>query len=285
MHTSKIEWVLNPDNKTLGKIWNPITGCLNHTDGMCKGGGFPCYAYRLAHGRLKERYLANKNIAPTSLPYNISTMLADNDPFYPRFWEDRLEELITRNEYLDGNVPIPTKPRGIFVCDMADLFGIGVPEEWTKRVLDAIDFNKYHDRFYLLTKQPQNLIKFSPFPDNCWVGVTACNEAMWAEALWQLSKIQASIKYISIEPFLKRIPQYAGGIKNCGIDWLIIGSQTKPNVYPRIEWVKEIVEAANKTGIPVFLKDNLWPLFDGSHYAVPMWAFGKDSRLRQEMPK
>ncbi|GAI89421.1 unnamed protein product, partial [marine sediment metagenome] len=62
MHRSKIEWVLNPDNKTLGWVWNPMTGCRNHVNGLCKGGGFPCYAYRLANGRLKESYLANDNV-------------------------------------------------------------------------------------------------------------------------------------------------------------------------------------------------------------------------------
>ena len=39
----------------------------------------------------------------------------------------------------------------------------------------------------------------------------------------------------------------------------------------KIEWVQEIVKAADKAGIPVFQKDNLAPLL------------GKDN-LRQEMP-
>lgn len=61
MQKTNIEWVLNPDG-TQGYTWNPITGCLNHTDG-CKGGNFPCYAYKIANGRAKQRYLANKNTA------------------------------------------------------------------------------------------------------------------------------------------------------------------------------------------------------------------------------
>jgi hypothetical protein len=105
------------------------------------------------------------------------------------------------------------------------------------------------------------------------------------------------------------------------IDWLIIGACTgssldmtytkyrleNPSEYrtleimpygkkwtlqPRIKWVREIVEAADKAGIPVFLKDNLNPLFKGSptEDIVAMGFAMKHKtnlsawQLRQEMP-
>jgi len=55
------------------------------------------------------------------------------------------------------------------------------------------------------------------------------------------------------------------------VNWLIIGAQTKPTVYPQIEWVDEITEACRRAGIPYFLKDNLRPLLGDN--------------LVQEMPK
>ena len=64
-------------------------------------------------------------------------------------------------------------------------------------------------------------------------------------------------------------------LEEAGISWLIIGAQTKPTVYPKIEWVGEIVEAADKVGVKVFLKDNLRPLLIDD----------KGYKLRQEMPK
>lgn len=96
-------------------------------------------------------------------------------------------------------------------------------------------------------------------------------------------------------------------LQEAGINWLIIGACTgtmkellplhHETGLPLIKWqgnrwilsppmgaVEEIVRAADKAGIPVFLKNNLWPLFNGSKYAVPLWAFGKDSKLRQEIP-
>ena len=66
------------------------------------------------------------------------------------------------------------------------------------------------------------------------------------------------------------------------IDWVIIGAQTKPTKFPEISWVTEIVEAADKAGIPVFLKDNLKPLLTG--YLGYELCWDKKGDYRQEMP-
>jgi hypothetical protein len=65
---------------------------------------------------------------------------------------------------------------------------------------------------------------------------------------------------------------------------------------PKIEWIEEIVLAADMAGIPVFLKDNLQKLFiqnidikGNGGYFLPEWArhITSDGRgvLRQEFPK
>ena len=251
MNKTLIEWVKNPDG-TQGYTWNPVTGCLNHTpEGLCLGGLFPCYAYKLANGRLRKRYLANPNIAPfeaMGLSQVSGTIYRRKDPFYPRFWEERLDDLRT------WTPAYMMPPRGIFVCDMGELFGDWIPREWQERIFDVIKQCSQH-RFYLLTKQPQNLAKWSPFPQNCYVGVTATDNQMFNYALAHLSEVEASTKFISLEPLLSRIEPV--GIGSSIIDWLIIGAQTKPYKPPKIEWVEEIVRAADKAGIPIFLKDNL----------------------------
>uniref|UniRef100_A0A6M3JKS4 DUF5131 family protein n=1 Tax=viral metagenome TaxID=1070528 RepID=A0A6M3JKS4_9ZZZZ len=251
MKETQIEWAKNPDG-TQGYTWNPITGCLN--------GCSYCYARRLANTRLRERYMANKNW-DTKTPDGYEGY-PNLDPFYPRFWPERLE-------------PGRKMPRnaGVFVCDMSDLFGIGVPYHWTKAVIDFI-LLRPDCRFYLLTKQPQNLLKFSPFPDNCWVGVSATNSDMFETAFRTLMRITARVKYVSFEPLLDwtRTEGLINPIKH--LDWLIIGAQTKPYKPPQIEWVEEIKLAADKAGIPVFMKDNLKTLFQG-----------KNLTLRQAMPK
>lgn len=196
MNKTNIEWVKNPDGSQ-GYTWNPITGCLNHNNGMCKGGNFPCYAYRLAHGRLRKLYSQlNGNFVPRELEQK-----ARNDPFYPRFWPERLN---IRRKYEYGDCRNHIKPRGIFCCDMSDLFGMGIPETWTRHILHEIRENPV-DRFYLLTKQPQNLIKFSPFPDNVYLGVTVCNQEMFDRAVYYLKMVDAKVKFLSMEPLLDRI--------------------------------------------------------------------------------
>ena len=261
MNKTPIGWAKNPDG-TQGYSWNPITGCLNGCE--------YCYARRLANTRLKERYLANRQV---SLDKGINLLCFDlrfATPFYPRFWQEKLFQ-----PYVKG------RAKGIFVCDMSDLFGIGVPEEWTKMVMNTIKECPQH-RFYLLTKQPQNLIKWSPFPDNCWVGVSATNWLMFSDALGELTHIKAKVKYISFEPLLEqiRLDELQKLLFQKGnLDWVIIGAQTKPTIMPKIEWVKEIVEACDNANIPVFLKNNL------NSENLPGNAFDEAGLVRREMPK
>ena len=283
MHDSKIEWVLNPDNKTLGKIWNPITGCRNGCE--------YCYARRLANTRLKERYLANTNYAPPPKEMVLPNLgFYQQDSFYPRFWPERLKDFDALFAINEPNFlkRLPKKPRGIFVCDMSDLFGIGIPKKWTRSVLEVIEGASYH-RFYILTKQAQNLPPWSPFPDNCWVGVSATDTLMMVNALNELYKIEAKIKFLSLEPLLEwNVEAYVmqKNLEAQQLDWVIIGAQTKPTVMPKIEWVREIVEAVDRAGVKVFLKDNLMPLCQYEHAIKydALWQYDDKSQLRQEMP-
>jgi len=296
MNRTSIEWVRNPDG-TQGYTWNPITGCLNGCD--------YCYARKLAHGRLKERYLANWNVSPPDLiPYGMKYIAPSHNPFYPRFWPERIpKDRYVTFKQIDR---VRENPKGIFVCDMGELFGDWVPEAWQEQVFRVIRFNPWH-RFYLLTKQPQNLIKWSPFPPNAWVGVTATNQDMYDAAVYYLNRIEAKIKFISLEPLLHHVhlPNYKD------VDWPIIGALTgtkyrlleisqqwniqninqgltlmpygnKWTLQPPIEWVEEIVRAADKAGIPVFLKDNLMPLIIDQP-RVPSWS-SDNKGLRQELP-
>jgi len=175
--------------------------------------------------------------------------------FEPTFYPDALDSPLHLR-----------KPSLIGVGWVGDVVGYGL--DCKGKIYATIEQCHWHT-FLFLTKNPQNLAKWSPFPDNCWVGVTATNYAMAANARKYLGEIKAPIKFLSLEPLLSPITDKNGlpfrferGMSD--IDWVIIGAQTKPTVYPRIEWVREIVEAADKAGVPVFLKDNLRSLIDAN---------------------
>jgi protein gp37 len=300
---TSIEWVKNPDG-TQGITVNSKTGCRNHDDGLCKGGRFPCYAYRLAHERLKSVYLANPNTIASQIindtPLNTmqKQVKAELDPFYPRFWQDRL-----------ATVRQISKPTGIFLDDMSDWMGEYWPREWTEMELQLMRDCPQH-RFYTLTKQPQQLPQWSPFPENCWVGVTATNGRMVDDAGYWLERIDAKVKYLSLEPLLEPIQVYFG---KPGISWLIIGACTgtreeifrlcnvcdgytelvpksgvKWSAQPKLEWLSEIVHAADKAGVLVFLKNNLNPLIHedaiSGQYALDTGLLTWEGKLRQEVP-
>ena len=95
-------------------------------------------------------------------------------------------------------------PSRVFVGSTMELFGDWIREEWMVNILSFCKAYPQHT-FIFLTKQPQNLIKFSPFPSNVWLGVSATNQQQFDEAVKYLKEVEATVKFISFEPLLERI--------------------------------------------------------------------------------
>ncbi len=232
--TSKIEWLRSTDGRP-GYTINPVKGLCPVACSDNQGKEY-CYARRMY-----KRFKWNPEI------------------LYDALWWDIIEHI--------------KKPARIFIGSTMELFGDWVKWEWQRYIIQKCESYPQHT-FIFLTKQPQNLAKFSPFPENCWVGVSATDYKMFAYGLEALAGISAKVKFISIEPMLERlnIPIQEEVLKNCGISWIIIGAQTpySPKTAPKLSWVKEIVESADKAGISVFEKNSLIPLLG--------------TNLRQEFP-
>ena len=175
------------------------------------------------------------------------------------------------------------KPSRIFVGSTMELFHDSLSKQYLKWIFEVpLEFPQH--TFIFLTKQPQNLLRWSPFPDNCYVGVTATDYWKYVDACNYLSRIEASVKFLSLEPLLSWDKEPSYFFESGGVSWLIIGAQTKPTVLPRIEWVQEIVQAADKAGIRVFLKDNLKPVLN--YPFTNPWAYAPNHwDIRQEMPE
>jgi protein gp37 len=198
---------------------------------------------------------------------------------YKRFkWDETI-----RNEPRSSFVQCFNAPAGsrIFVGSTMELFGDWVDPAWLKGIFNWCRMYK-EKTFIFLTKQPQNLIRWSPFPDNCWIGVSATNWMQFSDALGYLTTIKAKVKFLSFEPLLGQIEMdmMQKMLLPRTINWIIIGQQTPVNIktMPKIGWVEEIVSAADTASIPVFLKSNLISCVD--QYEVAL----KDGKYRQEFP-
>lgn len=149
----------------------------------------------------------------------------------------------------------------VFVGSTMELFGDWIKPDWMQYIFEYVKAVP-KVTFIFLTKRPQNLIRYSPFPSNCWIGVSIPDDVHTAGVFGYLKKIEASVKFISFEPLLSKIlkPEILEPLlKSTGINWLIIGQQTpsRPATQPKIEWIKDIVDTADQAEVPVFLKDNL----------------------------
>lgn len=255
MKKTKIEWA--------DVTWNPVTGCCHDCP--------YCYARRIA-----ERFgshMETENMIELTAPEEKPDGAIAPFPFdfAPTFHRYRLDE--------PRRVK---KPRTIFVCSMADLFGEWVPDEWIKAVFDACEAAPRH-RYLFLTKNParyNQLISSGilPLKKNFWYGFSAENDARLAGRLsfmpWRhganvrLHENEPDFAYnlfVSLEPLTGGINMDCADILATYPRWVIMGVMTGPGSkegrkYLRKSDVLDIAKWADKYSIPVFMKDSLIPI-------------------------
>jgi protein gp37 len=206
--------------------WNPITGCL--MPDSCAVRRY-CFANKVAQNLRGQCGYDKEN------------------PFKPTLHENRLQQ-----------PKFIKKPSRIFTCDMGDMWGDWVPEEWIEAVMNVIRQCHRHT-FLLLTKNPQNYDGHT-IPSNCWLGTTI-NKQDEVGRIWDIHKVRTwekvegheqVIRWVSFEPLYSEI-----SARLDSIDWVVIGAQTKPEYQPKQEWVRTLIYNAKAAGAKVFLKNNL----------------------------
>ena len=245
----------------LTHVWNFYTGCKHYETGVCPVSE-KCWA----------RSMANRF----------------GHSFEPTLHPEKLLDPLSLK-----------KPARIGVCFTGDLFGDWVqPDEqllitqddnpayahcslrWL--VKDILTRRPQH-QFFFLTKAPQNYKKWGAFPDNAYCGITVCSNGMMTKAL--TAQIDAKHKWLSFEPLMGSIGMSDHNTKLFRLfDWVVIGGWSGGKTPPKIEWVQEIIEACDKAGIPVFLKDNLKPFLpkERPYYTKPCADIkGKDPCLQE----
>ena len=270
---TKIDWC--------DATWNPVTGCLHGCEycyargiakrfgraatAVCDEEGYPEYGgTTCADGTCHDLHYPIEDYGRTqrAAPYPFE--------FDPTFHRYRL-----------ADPQHWKKPRNIFVCSMADLFGEWVPDEWIAEVFRACEAAPQH-RYLFLTKNPARLCKMAsaykirrwnekhekkPHPQteeyaqtlslpshaNWWFGSTLDSK--------NARRFQGDNHFntfTSIEPLREFMDV---GLGSFGSDeWVIIGAETgnrKGKIIPKREWVENIVEAAQITGMKVFMKESL----------------------------
>lgn len=237
--------------------WNPVTGCLHG----CKY----CYARRIAirfcsneHGKDPDgalipcegvctfcSVLDGLEFVGQKMRWNHS-----KEPypfgFMPTFHPHRLDEPKRWK-----------KPRNIFVCSMADLFGDWVPDDCIDQVLTACLAAPQH-RYLFLTKNPKRYDELknkgiiTGKEENLWLGSTMTGPAN------PFYSSGFDKTFISIEPILRPF-SYAGNAP-FAVSWVIVGAETgnrKDKVIPKKEWILEIAERCRALDTPIFMKESL----------------------------
>jgi len=208
---SKIEWT--------EQTWNPTVGCTKISPG-CKN----CYAETMA------RRLQAMGARGYENGFRLTLM------------PERLAEPLERR-----------KPTVYFVNSMSDLFHEKVPFEYIRRVFDVMVRAPQHT-FQVLTKRPSRMAIFCSgirVPPNAWLGVSVENRKYGAPRIDALRTIDASVRFLSIEPLLEDL----GRIDLTGIHWVIVGGESGVKARPmKPQWVDGIKRQCDAVGVAFFFK-------------------------------
>jgi protein gp37 len=170
-------------------------------------------------------------------------------------------------------------PSRVFVGSTMELFGPWVGEGIVSALLQMVRRYPQHT-FIFLTKRPQELPKYNPWPENCWVGASVSDTNMAYDAYVALEEVDARVRVASFEPLLEDVGDSpALNMLMSQIDWAIIGQQTPVRKDVPRAWVDCIANAADGAHVPVFMKNNLLTVI-GTNYEGDYMRV-----LRQEWPR
>lgn len=170
----------------------------------------------------------------------------------------------TFHRYRLGEPARWTRPRNIFVCSMADLFGKWVPDAWIEDVFKACDDAPQH-RYLFLTKNPDRYAHIAdllprhrhpPYVAEMWFGHSYTGIEDYRPIY--ISAVRRT--FISIEPLLHNISENDAISIAAFNNWVIIGAETgnrKRKVVPEKSWVDKIVSKCDRCGVPVFMKESM----------------------------
>lgn len=244
--------------------WNPIVGCSIVSKGCTN-----CYAMRVAGARTSH-----------TAKYTGLTQPSKGGPVWTgevRLWEKALTQPLSWRE-----------PRRVFVNSMGDLFHEAIPDEWIDRCFAVMALAPQHT-FQILTKRPERMRAYFegdreeavwqarfvvapanghyhadwPLP-NCWLGVSAEDQATADERIPILLDTPAAVHFISAEPLLGAIDLRDivrvddRGFRHRAdqdLDWVIVGGESGRGARPmHPAWARSLRDQCHEAGVQFFFK-------------------------------
>ena len=208
---SKIEWT--------ERTWNPTTGCTKVSPG-CKH----CYAETMA------RRLEAMGAGGYENGFNLA------------MHEYRLQQPLKRK-----------KPTVYFVNSMSDLFHEDITDDFLDRVFEVIKQTPQHT-YQILTKRSERLpVYFNSreCPQNVWLGVSVEDKKYGVHRIDDLRKVNATIRFLSVEPLLEDI----GQVDLADIHWVIVGGESGSCARPmKAEWADNVRKQCESSDVAYFFK-------------------------------
>lgn len=243
---TKIDWA--------DATWNPVTGCLHGCE--------YCYARRIAERfGSKQMPIISTNYPVLHKPVRCTDTYAymrDMGISTGKIQPYPFDFLPTFHRYKLDEPQRWKKPRNIFVCSMADLFGDWVPLEWIQQVFEACEAAPQH-RYLFLTKNPKRYRELKlngKLPKQHWYGtsVTRKDDRDFFAPGYNT--------FVSIEPILESFSnEKHAAYRQMVQPWVILGAETgnrKNKIVPKKEWITELVDYYSKFGYTkFFMKDSL----------------------------
>jgi hypothetical protein len=258
----------------------------------------------LSNGRVKDIYLKNENVAPIRIDDSGKfdqawKSKAMKDPFWPRLWPDKLDEIYRRK-----------KPIGLYLSSMSDWADERIPVMWKKEMFDCIEKNPHH--YYYLLSKCHDQVPLYKYIDSCRVGLTVTDQETMKSATKALQQTEAMHKYIIVEPMLESVvyPNFIKDLVKSKVEMVVVGAVSgmlgqlyetisehkglsvmdyvgyRVTAQPSHELITRLILSVLSAGIRIYLKDTLAPnlyVVPGMKYSEKQyWIVNGENVLRKD---
>ena len=216
------------------------------------------------------------------------------------------------------------KPRRVFCASMADVFEGRPEDEADRQRLWRLIEETPALTWLLLTKRPENMIRFAPWgpwPRNVWAGCTVEDQQHADERIPHLLRVPAAVRFLSCEPLLGSVdlsrwmptnqvhsdPRACDGgwCARClverdmrrsrplaeslgwhGLHWVIVGGESGGGARPfDLAWARSIREQCTAAGVAYFFKQaGAFPVLNDDRLDLKDRKGGDLDEIREHAP-